>query len=71
MREFAGQPANYGRIDVKVRRLSGNLGATLEFRTVPIFATEGRSILAKRLRANLGLVVMVGHSGGRWGVSVC
>jgi hypothetical protein len=43
----------------------------LEFRTAPIFATEGWSNLAKRLRANLGLVVMVGHSGGRWGVSVC
>ena len=43
----------------------------MEFRTVPIFATEGRSDLAKRLRGNLGLVVMVGHSGGRWGVSVC
>jgi hypothetical protein len=43
----------------------------LEFRTVPIFATEGWSNLAKRLRANLGRVVMVAHSGGRWGVSVC
>ena len=70
-REFAGGPANCGQINEKVRRLSGNLGATLEFRTVPIFATEGGSNLAKRLRANLGLVVMVGHSGGRWGVSVC
>jgi hypothetical protein len=43
----------------------------LEFRTVPIFATKGWSNLAKRLRANLRLAVMVGPSGGRWGVSVC
>ena len=43
----------------------------MEFRTMPIFATEGWSDLARRLRANLGLVVMVGHSGCRWGVSVC
>jgi lauroyl/myristoyl acyltransferase len=43
----------------------------LEFRTVPIFAIEGWSNLTKRLRANLGLVVMVGHSGDRRGVSVC
>ena len=43
----------------------------MEFRALLIFATEGGSNLAKRLRANLGLVVMVGHSRGRWGVSVC
>jgi len=43
----------------------------LEFRTVLIFATEGWSNFAERLRVNLGFVIMVGHSGGRWGVSVC
>ena len=43
----------------------------MEFRTVPIFATEGWSNSAKRLGVSLGFVVMVGHSGGRWGVSVC
>jgi hypothetical protein len=66
---LAGQSANYGQINEKVRQLSGRSGATLEFRIIPIFVTEGRSDLTMGL--SLGLAFVVRASSDRQDGSGC